>query len=94
MMRGKLEIIVPDSNTVTIKGDLGELDLADKVILFNCLAEAIELDEEDRHMIGVVIAGGGIEALGGPPSTRIELASELFDAAEWLKNHPYSEPLD
>lgn len=94
-MKGKLEIIAPNSHTVTIMGDLGDIDGADKLVIFNCLAEALELDEIDRKLIGVVIYGGGIEALGGPKAQTVRIASEMLAAAEAIKRRKSgSEPLD
>jgi hypothetical protein len=93
-MKGKLEIVVPDPHTVTIMGDLGEIDGADKLILFNCLAEALELTQEDRYLIGVVIFGGGIEALGGPKAQTVRIASEMLKAVEAIKNQRPPKPLD
>ena len=94
-MKGKLEIIALNSQTVTICGDLGEIDGADKLGIFNCLAEALELDEIDRKLIGVVIYGGGIEALGGPKAQTLRIASEMLDAVERIKKKKSGfDPLD
>ena len=85
-MKGKIEIGFPDDHTIVIKGDYDSLDETERVIVFDRLAQAMDLTKEDRLLIGIVIAGGGISALGGPPSRSFRIASTLMDAVEAIKN--------
>ena len=85
-MKRKIEISFPDDHTIVIKGDYDGLDEAKRVVIFDRLAQALDLTKEDRFLIGVVIAGGGISALGGPPIRSFHIASTLMDAVERIKN--------
>ena len=85
-MKGKIEITVPMDKVINIKGDIEDLNETARVLIFSCLAEAMELTEIERRMIGAIIWAGGIEALGGPPATSFRIASELAEAVERIKN--------
>ena len=89
-MKGKIEILFPGDRTIVIKGDYDKFDDADAVIIFDRLAQALELTQNDRLLIGVVIAGGGISALGGPPTKSIRIASDLLDIVEKIKGEAFS----
>ena len=85
-MKGKIEIMFPDDHSIIIKGNYDNVDDTDKVIIFDRLAQALDLTMEDRLLIGVVIAGGGISAFGGPPSRSFRISSELMNMVEKIKN--------
>lgn len=85
-MKGKIEITFPSDRAIRIRGNYDTLDETMIVILFDKLAEALELTDEDRLLVAVVIAGGGIEALGGPKSQTVRIGSQLMTAVEAIKN--------
>ena len=84
-MKGKLEIIAHNSIQLTIKGDIGEPSETDKVIIFDCLANALELTEEERQLIGVIIYGGGVVALGGPQAQIVKFDNEMLGMLRKIK---------
>ena len=60
----EIRIYVPEPNSIEIKGDNDGLTEVDKVLIMNCLAEAMELTLEQKKMIGIILYGGGLDALG------------------------------
>lgn len=84
-MKGKIEIIIHNSSTVTIKGDVDGLDGTGKLMIFETLRDALELDEIDRKIIGTVIYAGGIEAMGGPVAQTVRIPHEIMTVIDRMK---------
>ena len=60
----EIKIVVKKPGTIEIHGDNRGLTEIDKVLILNCLAEAIELTEEQKKMVGVIMYGGCFDGLG------------------------------
>ena len=60
----EIRILVSAPGEIEIRGDNDGLTEVDKVLILNCLAEAIELTWEQKKMIGIILYGGGLDALG------------------------------
>ena len=90
-MKGKIEIIVHSSNTITIKGDVDELDGAGKLMIFETMRDALELDEIDCKLIGTTIYAGGIEAMGGPAAQTVRIPMEMLAVIEAMKKRKKDE---
>lgn len=84
-MKGKIEILIKNSNTITIMGDVDELDGTGKLMVFEALRDALELDEIDRKIIGTVIYAGGIEAMGGPVAQTVRIPREMLAVIDIMK---------
>ncbi len=84
-MKGKIEIHVHDSSTITISGEVDELDSTGKLMIFETLRDALELDEIDQKIIGLTIYAGGIEALGGPTPQTVKIPMEMMMAIEAIR---------
>ena len=85
-MKGKIEIILRDSCNVTVKGEVNGADECDKVLIFDTLADALELTELERQMVGITIFGGGMAALGGPKANTVRISSEMLGVIDRMKN--------
>ena len=84
-MKGKIEILIKNSNTITIMGDVDELDGTGKLMIFETLRDALNLDEIDCKLIGTTIYAGGIEALGGPVAQTVRIPHEIMTVIDRMK---------
>lgn len=60
----EIRITVGEPCEIRIEGDNKGLGEVEKVLILNCLAEAMELTDEQKKMIGIILYGGGLDALG------------------------------
>ena len=60
----EIKITVGRPGDIEIRGDNKGLTEVDKMLILNGLADAMVLTEEQRKMIGIILYGGGLTALG------------------------------
>lgn len=60
----EIRIVVPEANDITIEGTVAGLTEVDKIMILNSLAEGMLLTREQKKIIGIILYGGGLDALG------------------------------
>lgn len=60
----EIKIVVKEPGTIEIHGDNRGLTEIDKVLILNCLAEAMELTEEQKKIVGIIMYGGCLDGFG------------------------------
>jgi hypothetical protein len=83
-MKGKIEIVVKN-HSVTIDGDLEDVSQSGKLMVFDALADTLELDERERRIIGIAIYGGGVDVLMENPGAKIKIPREMTDVIKEFK---------
>lgn len=83
-MKGKIEIIIKN-NSITIDGDLEDESPSGKLMIFDALADTLELDEQERRIIGIAIYGGGVDVMMENPGAKIKVPLEIIGAIKEFK---------
>lgn len=60
----EVKISVSKPGEIEITGNVWGLTEVDKILILNSLAEAMLLTKEQKKMIGIILYGGGLDALG------------------------------
>lgn len=83
-MKGKIEIVIKN-HSVTIDGDLEDVSQSGKLMVFDALADTLELNEQERRIIGVAIYGGGVDVLMENPGAKIKVPVEIMGVIKEFK---------
>lgn len=76
-MEGKIEIKVASTNGLDVDVDLSHVSRLDILVLFDTLAQSLDLDEADLKLISFMFAVGGLGALPGVSMERIKVPKDL-----------------
>lgn len=83
-MKGKIKIVIKN-NSVTIDGNLEDESTSGKLMIFDALADTLELDERERRIIGVSVYGGGVDVLMENPGAKIKIPNEIMGVIKEFK---------
>ena len=64
-MKGKIEITATEDGGFDIAVDVEHLNVLDTLALLDGLAQALELDETDKMIAGIMFARGGLGKMPG-----------------------------
>lgn len=76
-MEGTIKIIA-DKQSISFDMEMSRISKMDKLIIFDAMAKALSLDEEQRTVIGATIAIGGMGAVIGSEPTMVAMDKELL----------------
>lgn len=86
-MEGTIKIeAIPDMG-VSLQMRVRDVSVFDMMGVFDALAEGFHMDKEMRRTFGLLFAFGGIDAMPGVKSAKVELDKEMFDLLKKMKEN-------
>lgn len=84
-MEGTITIKALPGLGVSLEMNIKKVSRFDVIGVFEALAQGFKLDEEEREIIGLTFAAGGLNVIPGVKATAVELDKELYDRIRKMK---------
>ena len=78
-MKGTIKIIADGENHLAFELKMGMVTTADKMLIFDSLADALRLNVLDRVVIGDIISKGGIGKITGVSPEKTVISKEVIE---------------
>ena len=78
-MEGTIKIEAIPNLGFSVEADISKVSRIDVLGLFDALAAGLKLDAEERKIIGITFAAGGLNSVGGVKAMSLELDKGLFE---------------
>ena len=78
-MKGTITIRADESGHLTVDCRMSRMSKLDALCILDGLAEAFDLDEEQRMKIGVILAVGGFKVITGKDPVAMRMDTSFLD---------------
>jgi hypothetical protein len=78
-MEGTIKIEAIPNLGFSVEADVRNVSRLDVLGVLDALAAGLKLDEEERKILGITFAAGGLSAVNGVKSMSLELDKGLFE---------------
>lgn len=82
-MEGTIKIEAIKGVGLSVEMDIFHVSRLDMMAVFDALADGFKLNEEDRKIMGIFMALGGVNALPNAVAAKVSVDKEMF---EFFKN--------
>lgn len=90
-MKGTLTITAAGEGKMHIDSRLSRMSKGDMYAIFDGIAEAFELSEDERMAVGVLIAVGGYKQLFGEDPVGLRINTDFLDVLNKMKENNESD---
>ena len=84
-MEGTIKIEALKGVGLSVEMDVRNVSRLDMMACFDALADGFRLDEEDRKIMGLFMAVGGVNALPNAVAAKVEVDKEMFELFKKMK---------
>lgn len=90
-MEGTIKITAVPGLGVSLEMGVKSVSRFDVIAVFDALAQGFKLDDEERKIIGITFAMGGLNIMPGVKATALEVSPELVDLMGKMKGKGNNE---
>lgn len=84
-MRGKIEINAESTGVVDVDIGMEDVSMLDVLVLFDSLAQSLDLDAEEREFVGAVFCAGGLGAMPGVTMAKVGIPKGIAELIREMK---------
>lgn len=84
-MEGTIKIEALKGIGLSVEMDICNVSRLDMMACFDALADGFKLSEEDRKIMGIFLALGGVNALPGGVAAKVAVDKEMFELFKKMK---------
>lgn len=84
-MEGTIKIEAIKGVGVSIEANIRNVSRLDMMACFDGLADSFKLSEEDRKIMGIFLAMGGVNAIPGGAAAKVAVDKEMFELFKKMK---------
>ena len=85
-MEGTIKIEALKGVGLSVEMDIRDVSRLDMMACFDALADGFKLNEEDRKIMGIFLALGGVNALPGGVAAKVTVDKEMFELFKKAKD--------
>ena len=84
-MKGKIEINAESTAVVDVYIDMEDVSLLDVLVLFDTLAQSLDLEQDHREFVGAVFCAGGLGAMPGVTMAKVGIPKGIAELIREMK---------